>query len=69
MEGGSKYCLICGKEMATGAGIDSHIKSKHKLDYDFYRKWFADAEGSYSVYDADRKDGIVLTITRTLRTE
>lgn len=62
-----KHCLICGREISTG--IDSHIRNTHQMDYEFYRRWFYDAEGSYSIYDAGRKDRIVLTITRTLRSE
>lgn len=69
MKEGFKYCLICGKEMATGAGIDAHIRNRHGLDFDLYKQWFAEAAGSYSVYDAGRKDRIVLTMTRTLRPE
>lgn len=68
MEEGFKYGLICGKQMATGAGIDAHIR-RHGLDFDFYKRWFAEAEGSYSGYDAGRRDRIVLTITRTVRPE
>lgn len=63
MENGFKYCLICGKEMATGAGIDRHIRNVHKLDYEFYCQYFAEAEGEYSIYEEGRKGRVILTIT------
>jgi len=60
-----KHCLICGREI--GAGIDSHIRNTHKMNYDTYCKWFYDAKGSYAVFNSGNK--VVLTVTRELRPE
>lgn len=66
MEPTPKHCLICGREIATG--IDSHIRNTHEMSYEFYRKWFYDAKGSYSIFNTGR-DKVSLTITRELRPE
>ena len=66
MEPTPRHCLICGREISTG--IDSHIRNTHQMDYEFYRKWFYDAKGSYSIFDT-RGGRVSLTITRELRYE
>ena len=66
MEPYPKHCLICGREI--GAGIDAHIRQRHRMDYDSYCKWFYDAQGSYSICK-DSSGQTVLTITRILRPE
>lgn len=62
-----KRCLICGRELATGAGIDTHVKT-HDVSYEWYRKWFLDVNGSCSAFDTSR-GRVVLTISRELRPE
>ncbi len=48
MEPYPQHCLICGREIT--AGIDSHVRYKHKIDYDTYCKYFYDCAGSYGIY-------------------
>ncbi len=66
MEPHPKHCLICGREI--GGGIDAHVRSKHKMDYEQYCKYFYEATGSYGIFP-DKAGRIVLTITRVLKPE
>ena len=66
MEPYPQHCLICGREIA--AGIDSHVRYKHKIDYDTYCKYFYDCAGSYGIY-TNKQGKVILTVTRELKPE
>jgi DNA-directed RNA polymerase subunit N (RpoN/RPB10) len=61
MKPSPKRCLICGKRITTG--IETHITKTHKMDYDEYRRYFSEAEGSQVIF-IDESGQKILTITR-----